>query len=731
MIDSALKRLSEKQYLAIIKSDEYKELLAKMSSQIVHNSKSAPNEATIESYFDCELFHFFKMVFEPIGYKYNPVKESSIATRRHITKGRADTAVGALVIEFKQPSKLKTIKHQKAALEQIQEYLDGVDNENDTTMIGFVTDGIKGCFVIKCEGGTTVETYRNIDWTTLDRLIQNIVSLGQTALNSRNLVDNFCNPPHNNGIAFDLLNSLYSTLSNMTPKTSMLFNEWKELFNLAHDDISKQQAIIDRRSSLESLLKVQFSGANAEYKALFALQTAYAIIVKIVAYRVVSYARYKRSLYDFETLRHLPADALRAQLSALEEGSIFREYGITNLLEGDFFSWYSSPDQWSLEIANSISKVFDVLSQYSNKAVLNKVERSKDFFKALYETMMPAAVRHSLGEYYTKKWLAQHVVDEAVMMVNIEYWRGLDPCCGSGTFVTVMIDKVLHQLGNESDESKLRHVLDRVKGMDLNPVAVLTARVNYFINISHLIRDDEELEIPVYLGDSSYVPRKVIFDGIRCLEYSISTLKKPIEIIVPESMVSDSLAFSKSMTTMELHIKNLDSESAFNILISLVDENDLTEKIVERLQLLSVELVELERNNWDGIWARIITNFLTTANIGRFDVIVGNPPWVDWKSLPSGYRDRIKSLCISRKLFSGDKLTGGINLNICALIANVAAENWLKEEGVLAFLMPEPLVYQPSYEGFRNLYMSNDSRLFFRKFTNWTKAGHPVLANLK
>jgi hypothetical protein len=283
----------------------------------------------------------------------------------------------------------------------------------------------------------------------------------------------------------------------------------------------------------------------------------------------------------------------------------------------------------------------------------------------------------------------------------------------------------LQQLNNECDESKLRHVLDRVKGMDLNPVAVLTARVNYFINVSHLIRDNEELEIPVYLGDSSYVPRKVIFDGIRCLEYSISTLKKAIEIIVPESMVSDSLAFSKSMTTMELHIKNLDSESAYNILISLVDKDDLTDKIIERLQLLSVELVELERNNWDGIWARIITNFLTTANIGRFDVIVGNPPWVDWKSLPSGYRDRIKSLCISRKLFSGDKLTGGINLNICALIANVAAENWLKEKGVLAFLMPEPLVYQPSYEGFRNLYMSNDSRLYFRKFTNWTKAGHP------
>ena len=50
----------------------------------------------------------------------------------------------------------------------------------------------------------------------------------------------------------------------------------------------------------------------------------------------------------------------------------------------------------------------------------------------------------------------------------------------------------------------------------------------------------------------------------------------------------------------------------------------------------------------------------------------------DWKNLPEGYRERIKSLCIDRMLFSGDGITGGINLNICALISNVSAENWLK-----------------------------------------------------
>ena len=39
--------------------------------------------------------------------------------------------------------------------------------------------------------------------------------------------------------------------------------------------------------------------------------------------------------------------------------------------------------------------------------------------------------------------------------------------------------------------------------------------------------------------------------------------------------------------------------------------------------------------------------------------------------------------------------------------------------------MPEPLISQQSYEGFRNMYLSDDSRLFFKKFTNWTKAGCP------
>ncbi len=39
--------------------------------------------------------------------------------------------------------------------------------------------------------------------------------------------------------------------------------------------------------------------------------------------------------------------------------------------------------------------------------------------------------------------------------------------------------------------------------------------------------------------------------------------------------------------------------------------------------------------------------------------------------------------------------------------------------------MPEPLIFQQSYEGFRNLYIDGKERLYFSKFVNWNKAGHP------
>lgn len=597
--NNELEILKQKQFSAIIHSPEYRNILEKKSKEIVNYSRLAQNEATIESYFDCVLFHFFKEVFGRLGYEYHPLKEVTIETSRHITKGRADTAIGALIIEFKQPKTLNTIEKQNKAVSQISDYMLGLTLESE--LVGFVTDGTKGCFVTRDSSGIILEAFSELNASVMDRLIQSIVKLSKTALSSKSLVKDFCCSGHSS-TGIKLANSLYSTLStNMTDRTVMLFNEWKELFNLSHDDISKQQAIIDRKIALQNVFQVEFTKKDEEYKALFALQTAYVIIVKIVAYRIISLIRYNSSFIDFEAISNTPIESLRSQLASLEEGAIFRDYGMLNLLEGDFFSWYAFNEQWNSTIAESLNSVFKVLSKYSSRPVLNQSSESRDFFKELYQGMMPAEVRHSLGEYYTKQWLAHHVVKEAIELCGVSKWKGVDPCCGSGTFVTAMIGQVLYETKSLSKEEQLKEILNRVKGIDLNPVAVLSARVNYFINISHLLDNTNEIEIPIFLGDSSYVPKSVLCDGIKCYEYSINTLMDPIEIVVPCSMVEDSYAFSKAMTDIEPYIKAFNEEGAYNCISSLVPKKELTNEIQSQIHKLTSSLVELERKNWDGI----------------------------------------------------------------------------------------------------------------------------------
>ena len=148
---------------------------------------------------------------------------------------------------------------------------------------------------------------------------------------------------------------------------------------------------------------------------------------------------------------------------------------------------------------------------------------------------------------------------------------------------------------------------------------------------------------------------------------------------------------------------------------------------------MAQKLVMLHSNHWDGIWIRIATNFMLIARLSNFDLIVGNPPWVKWEHLPTMYAKKIKELCDIKHIFSGAGQYGGTQLNICALISNVTATNWLSEKGMLIFLMPDSIMSQNSYEGFRNFYLdySTKKRLYLQKIDRWRAPLRPFRSDNK
>ena len=379
----------------ILSQPEFKTSLNDLAASIRVRAQSAINEATIAQHFEVLLYAFLKAQFD---IHFLPNKEERVDTLRHTAKGRMDSRLGALIIEYKHRTKLRNASEQESATSQLVVYMESVHSQIGHEVVGLITDGINAKFVTIDDTGCVVHTsFGSFSADHLDRLVRSILLLEKTALTPENLVKDFCVA---DGVAKQLAVNLYDALKNhITGRSQMLLNEWKALFKLAHDDVSKQTTIAERRESLAEALGISIpeNDNETEYMALYAIQTAYAIIIKVIAYKVIAAIRSQNSIMSFSDLAQADSATIRTHLYRLEAGAVFREMGFGNLLEGDFFAWYCTDQQWNSKIASCVKKVFSILTQYEDhKIFFSGHIKLQDLFKDLYMHVIPDKVRHSL-----------------------------------------------------------------------------------------------------------------------------------------------------------------------------------------------------------------------------------------------------------------------------------------------------------------------------------------------
>ena len=181
--------LKEKLVSQAIQDPLFKGALGDAAKEIIEESKSAPNEATVESAFERILY----AVLKEIGISFQPKKEIPIKTRRHTARGRTDSRIGALIIEYKQPSTLKSEMDIAKATAQLANYAEALAGELDNEIVGYLTDGTKILEVRATQdGAVTTSSLQALDATTLDRLVRSIISLEKSALTAANLIRDFC-----------------------------------------------------------------------------------------------------------------------------------------------------------------------------------------------------------------------------------------------------------------------------------------------------------------------------------------------------------------------------------------------------------------------------------------------------------------------------------------------------------------------------------------------------------
>ena len=611
------------------------------AAEIAKELKAASAESRTEEDFKIRAEYILRVkALEKMGVKFGRYEYTLVSGVR------PDALYGHVIIEYEAPGTLATRSGFYKAVEQTKRYImDEAKVEKDFgRYFGVIIDGQKIAFIRYRRGEWIVQGPFDITRHTILRLLEALRGLQRKPLRADLLIVDL---GPRSPVARCVVGTLYKklkTTSNL--RVIMLYEDWKRVFS---------QVCAYSPEKLKGLEEEYGLTGKVDYEALlFAIHTYYALVMKLLAAEVaVLYGdsllqSYFRKLED-AFLRG--PDKLRDELAELEEGGIFRMVGITNFLEADYFAWYL--DVWDDELADAIRELVKVLSDYEPGTAELEPEVIRDLFKRLYQHLVPKKIRHDLGEYYTPDWLAELVLNEVGFTLEaFEELREkegdplaplrlrlLDPACGSGTFLVLAIKRLKEYCEEHFIDRgmALEHITRNVVGFDLNPLAVIAARTNYLLALGDYIRYRKgPMELPVYLADSILIVRRGMIAKEGYVEYyvlktSVGEFLIPAEVI-NKGLLSDVLAVVEDCLRMDYTPDSFEGRLRKEF-------PELEDVTVAALKELYKALTELRKQRKDDIWVRILKNSFAPYLMGRFDFVVGNPPWVNWENLPEDYRE--------------------------------------------------------------------------------------------
>lgn len=649
---------------------------------------------------ESELRIRVETLLEPIRKKWG-IQWASYEHRHHISGTRKDALYGTVIIEYKSPGKLDSKNEFVKAKEQVKRYIQEEEG-SPSKYFGVILDGYKISFVrYRKNKWDEQEEPLPVNAQTVLRLLEAIRGLRRKPIDAELLLIDF---GPKSSISRKAIVVLYEALiESKSPRTRMLFNDWKRVFS---------QVCAYSKEKLTGL--INYYGLTKEKnvdveKLLYAIHTYYTLLMKLLTSEIVtlfadsllgSYLKRLEEAYYRSRLEML------GELVELEEGGIFLTIGIRNFLEADYFAWYL--DEWNEEIADQIFEMVKKLLDYEPATVELNPERVKDLFKRLYQNLVPRTIRHKIGEYFTPDWLAELLLDEVEYDGNPEK-RILDPACGSGTFLVLAIRRIRDYAEEHFIDSRelVRKIIENVRGIDLNPLAVLASKANYLIALSDLIRyrPREGIEIPIYLADSISVERTITLHGEA--EFTLHTTEG--KFWVTKEVIDKNLLY-QVLSLMTKSVKIGQSMKEFGTY--LATKVQLSKQSIKSLMRLYDKILKLQRMGKNEIWASLLKNSFSPMLIGKFDYVVGNPPWVNWENLPEFYRESTKHLWADYGLLERTKGMGlgKTKRDISMLFVTRCFANYMKDSGKLAFLIPFTVYKTQTGAGFRR-YLVNKCKV--------------------
>lgn len=674
--------------------------------------------------------HFYADIVKPIIKKVNPYLESTFNSERTFQKGgRADATYQNISFEYKKPNEFRTQRGIDDALfgriqnndHGLKHYL--ISNSDvskndlpDEVMskllksygVGF--DGNEFIFAryvqtksdeILDTSGTDLEghefkipiqfSYEKTDFQQglfrLTLILKQEHKLSLTKKNVLSVVNPKTKYVRNNILkTYKLLEESISDSShpNYSQRAVTLFNEWDQVFGKIYGNEEDETDFTSVTPAIKKLYNINNSVKIDSKLYLFSLQTFYNIFLKLLVNSFLSHLINP----TFTTTRKLD----RFEISSLFDGENQEQNQLVrNFFESHFLEWFT----YSLgdDIVDIVQETNDTIDMFDLSSFVLKPEAMQDIFQEIYMELIPKELRHIMGEYFSPDWIVEHVLD----MVgfdgeNIESTL-IDPTCGSGTFITQALKRIIEKKDGKLSKSDITTIIDNVVGFDINPISVVAAKANYIMTIfsayfNHHSQNEFEapIDIPIYIADSVLSP--VVYSKSEVDSITINTSVGKFTLPHFDDIhKSNEFLRILSRSIHEKSYTEVHFQEFFNQTLGLNLIEECQESLVRKL---FQDLNMLHRSGKDSFWPIILRNSFAPVMISKkFDYVVGNPPWIGWKSMSKSYREGTLDVWQSYGIFEKsayDKKTTHDDFGMA--VTYVAVDQYLKIGGKLGFLTP-------------------------------------------
>jgi N-6 DNA Methylase len=434
---------------------------------------------------------------------------------------------------------------------------------------------------------------------------------------------------------------------------------------------------------LRSALGTQFDGSDD----LFIDHTYLVLMATLIGHAVAG--------FDIKDAGHEPG--------VLLSGQLFERTGLFGVGQAGFFDWV-------LESDNGDEIVTDIARRVTS---FDWADVDHDVLKALYQSVIAPDVRKRLGEYYTPDWLAERMIDEAI--VDPADDRVLDPACGSGTFLFHAVRRHLEaaDAAGATAAETLKTVTNSIFGMDLHPVAVTLAQTTYLLAIGRdrLLQRTDAVNVPVYLGDSMRweAAAESVFTSVGDVVLHTAGESQGqlfgSEIRFPASVVADVGRFDhlvNEVATLASSREPGEPRAKVSGLLRRLGVAEDDRPVVEATYNVLCDLHDNRRNH---VWGFYIRNQARPTWLAReenrVDVLVGNPPWLAYRFMPDSLQKIYRQRAREMNLWLGGARGRTTQQDLSAYFVARSIELYLRPSGKFGFVMPRAALSRQTYAGFR------------------------------